>query len=199
MVKIATICVGDEFTIDPDGRLRLNPEGDPADLAWPYPCPVGTNNGLRRQPGGGLWVAPPPVLATASASGTLVHADSAVPAAMTVVTTAQIQINNPSTCHTASVMTWTTVDVDFDIFEADGRAAAQIAGDEYQRWENGAPAGGTNMDMHSQYTHPIIEAVTIPPGGSQLYSYPIAVGFGQGGSTYGDIRWRIAALIFAQT
>ncbi len=192
-----TVCIGDEFETDLDGRLKINIQGDPVDLAWPYPCPVGANNGLHRTPGGGLWVPPSPVIGTAAVQGTLVHASSAVPSAMTTVESADIVINNPSACHTAQVMLWVMVDIDFSIPVSDARAGARVAADEFFRFENPAPAGGSTWDGHIQYTHPIIGAPDIAPGGVQLYSTPIDVGLGQGGSTYGDIRWGVRALIMA--
>jgi hypothetical protein len=50
------LCVGPEFGFDTTGSLRVDAIGDP--VAWPFPCPIASGNGLNVDADGGAWTAP---------------------------------------------------------------------------------------------------------------------------------------------
>lgn len=192
------ICVGDEFTTDVNGRLKLVIDGNPVDLAWPYPCPVGANNALKRTPGGGLWVPPSPKAGAFDAFGTS-HSgiSTAVPVAFTVVDTATITLTNPSTCFSAYVLRFVSVDVDLvHPPGADARGTVRVGTNEMVSIENPAPAGGTSMSEHIETVLPQLFS-TLAPGQTLSFPIDIAVGEGTGGTTYGEIRWAVRAFVLA--
>lgn len=196
--EVASICVGDEFTTDETGKLKLVIEGDPADLAWPYPCPVATNNPLKRQPSGGLWVPPSPKYTAVDAFGTS-HSgiNTAVPVAFTVVDTMSISITNPSDCFSARVLRFLSVDIDMTFpAGADSQGTYRVSGNEMFSTENPAPATGSAMSTHVETVLPQLFS-TLAPGQTLLFNTDIEVGEGAGGTTYGEIRWAIRAFVLA--
>lgn len=192
------ICTGDEFTTDSNGRLKIVIDGNPADLAWPYPCPVGTNNALKREPSGGLWVPPSPKAGQLDAFGTThTGINTAVPVAFTVVDTATITLTNPSTCFSAYVLRFISVDVDMNHpAGGDARSTVRVGTNEMWSIENPAPAGGTAMAEHNETVLPQLFSV-LAPGQTLAYATDISVGEGTGGTTYGEIRWAIRAFMLA--
>lgn len=195
---MATVCVGDEFTVDGDGKLRLVIAGDPADLAWPYPCPVGANNSLKRLPNGGLWTPPVPVAGAFDSFGTS-HSgiNTVVPVAFTTVDTATITILNPSTCFTAKVLRFISVDIDMTFpAGADSQGTTKTGTNEMFGTENPAPATGTAMTEHVETVLPQLFS-TIAPGASATFDIDVQVGEGAGGTTYGEIRWAVRAFVLA--
>jgi hypothetical protein len=191
------VCVGPEFGVDVDGRLRLELCGDPAQQAWPYPCPS-SQNPLRVDPSCGLWVPPYAQASRATATGQTSSTQRTVPAGFSTVETAEITVNNPSTCYSAIIMAWVQVDVDFYLPPGtDSRAGFAINGNSVMAIENPAPAAGTEMTgVHWDHVQPIASG-TIPAGGSEAFTYDIQVGSGQGGAQYGQIRWQIRVLALA--
>lgn len=192
------ICTGDEFTTDANGRLKLVIDGNPVDLAWPYPCPVGTNNALKRTPGGGLWVPPSPKASTLDAFGTS-HSgiNTAVPVPFTVVDTASITLTNPSDCFSAFVLRFISVDLDMTHpAGADARGTVRVGTNEMWSIENPAPAGGSAMTEHNETVLPQLFS-TLTPGQTLSFDTDILVGEGTGGTTYGEIRWAIRAFMLA--
>lgn len=192
------ICVGPEFTVDGTGKLKLVIEGNPADLAWPYPCAVGTFNSLKRQPGGGIWAPPTPVLGEQSAFGTTnTGGNIVVPVAFTQVDTASITLTNPSTCMSARVLRFISADIDLTYPPGtDSQATYRIGGNEMFETENGAPASGTSVLTHVETVLPQLFS-TLAPGATVNFSTAIDVGSGGGGTTYGEIRWAIRAFMIA--
>lgn len=67
---MATVCVDDNFEVDENGVLTLAKCGDPADQAWPYAANPTNNNGLRLDPGCGLWAPPDKIVSSYFASQT---------------------------------------------------------------------------------------------------------------------------------
>lgn len=196
---MASVCVGDEFTVDSSGRLKLQLCGSPAEQAWPFPCPT-SENGLRVDPDCGLWVPPRGRAALVSATGNTGGVDLAVPSSFTVVETASITVNNPSTCWPAIAFRFVNVDVDFDLPPGtDSRAAAMIGNNEFVTVENPAPAaGGTEMSFnHWEFTQPLIGGAAIPAGGSTTFDDDISVGQGQGGARWREVRWTVRVLVIA--
>jgi hypothetical protein len=194
---MATVCVGDEFTTDSQGKLKLVVEGNPADLAWPYPCAVGTFNGLHRQPNGGMWVAPSPVVAQFSASGSAGGAHVTVPNPVTVIDTATISITNPSTCMSAFVFLFVSIDVDLFLPPgADAEAAVLMGGNELFHQTNPSPAGGSEMYTHAEIPVPQFTG-TLTPGQTLAFSRDIQLSDGDGGALYGQDRWTIRAIVIA--
>ncbi|MFD1937563.1 hypothetical protein ACFSKW_39460 [Nonomuraea mangrovi] len=191
------VCVGPEFSVDPNGRLRLDLCGSPAEQAWPYPCPT-SRNPLRVDPSCGLWVPPYPKAGRASASGTTGGALVTVPAGYTEVAQAEIEVENPSDCYAAIVVQWVQVDVDLYLpAGADSRAGFRINGNAVMANENAAPASGTQeTGIHWELTQTLVSG-TIPAGGSNTFTAPIDVGSGQGGAQYGEIRWQMRVLVLA--
>lgn len=191
------ICIGDEFTVDESGRLKIVIQGGPADLAWPYPCAVGTFNPLRRQPSGGLWVPPVPVAGQLDAFGTS-HSgiQTAVPVAFVTIDTATIDITNPSTCMSARVLRWISVDVDLTLPPGDSQASIRLAGNELLTIENPAPAAGSNLTFHAELVVPQLFS-TLTPGQVATFPSVIEAGEGGGGATYGEIRWAIRSFTLA--
>jgi hypothetical protein len=195
---MATICVGNEFTTDAQGRLKVVIQGSPPDLAWPYPCPVASHNGLKRQPGGGLWTPPPVAFSEASASGAVnTGGSTTVPAAAVVLDQASIQLTNPSGCYSARVLRWVTVDADITLPPgSDSQAGVRLGGNEVWRLENGAPAAGSAVSAHTEVTLPFL-ASTLAPGQTLTFSVDVGVGGGAGGATYGEVRWAVRAVVLA--
>lgn len=194
---MAAVCVGPEFTVDEDGRLRITGEGDRPDAAWPYPCSPGAANGLRRVPGGGLWVAPPPIVAQYTAQGTSGGPHVAVPAAVTQIDIAAIELTNPSTCVETLVLRWISVDVDLYLpAGSDAEAAVYANGNELYRMTNPAGDGGSEMTNHAEMVLPLLNS-TLAPGMTDTFSVPIQVGSGDGGAMYGQCRWTVRALVMA--
>lgn len=196
------VCVDEGFQVDELGRLSHKLCGDPADTVWPYTCSSATGNPIRLDPDCGLWVPPSAKASTTFADGQTSTTLHTVPVADVEVETADIVVQNPSPCLRAFVIRWVNVDVTWRLPPGtDSRAAASIDGNSFQLVENPAPPGaenGTEMtDVHWEYTQTLIGGGTIPPGGSLLYSTPIAVGNGQGGAQYGQVRWAVRALALA--
>jgi hypothetical protein len=52
------ICVGHAFKVDANGVLQARIDGDPAEQQWPYAGNPSSDNPLRVDPAGGLWVPP---------------------------------------------------------------------------------------------------------------------------------------------
>jgi hypothetical protein len=195
---MASICVGEEFTTDAQGKLKLVIDGNPADLAWPYPCAVGAFNSLKRTPSGGLWAPPVPVAAAQDAFGTS-HSgiNTPVPVAFTTVDTMTISLTNPSTCMSAKVLRFLSVDVDLTYPPgADSQATIRVSGNEMFTTENPAPASGTSMSTHVETVLPQLFS-TLAPGQTLAFNTLIEVGEGAGGTTYGEIRWAIRAFMLA--
>lgn len=195
---MASVCVGDEFEVDSEGRLKLKLCGSPAEQTWPFACPT-SENGLRVDPACGLWIPPRGRAALVSATGTSGLVNTVVPAAFTVVETASINVANPSTCWDAIAFRFINVDVDFDLPPGtDSRAAAMIGVNEFNTIENPAPAGGTEMSFnHWEHCQPLIGGAAIPAGGSMLFADDIAVGQGQGGARWREARWTVRVLVIA--
>lgn len=192
------ICIGDEFTTDDTGRLKIVIQGNPADLAWPYPCAVATFNPLRRQPSGGLWVPPSPVAGQLDAFGTS-HSGitTPVPVGFVTIDTMTIDITNPSTCMSARVLRFLSVDVDVTLPPgADSQATIRVSGNEMVTLENGAPASGTAESFHIEVVLPQLFS-TLTPGQTTTFSTLIEAGEGAGGATYGEIRWAIRSFTLA--
>lgn len=180
-----------------DGRLHVHIEGSPADLAWPYPCPVATFNALKRQPNGGLWVPPSVKVSQLDAFGTTGGAHITVPAALTTIDTATISITNPSTCFTAMVFRWISVDVDLFLPPGtDSEAVVLLNGNEMSRDTNPAPAAGSEMAVHHELVLPQLFS-TLAPGATTSFPLPIQVRDGDGGAMYGQDRWAIRAIVLA--
>lgn len=191
------VCVGPEFEIDPDGRLRLSLCGDPAEQAWPYPCPVSANP-LRKDPDCGLWIPPYAKAGRVTATGTTSTTQHTVPAGYTEVEQAEITVNNPSPCYPAIIIAWVQVDIDLYLPPGvDSRAGVQINGNSVLALENPASASGSEMTgVHWDITQTTVSG-TIAAGGSNTFTFPIGVGSGQGGAKYGQIRWQIRVLALA--
>jgi hypothetical protein len=121
-----------------------------------------------------------------------------VPAGFTEVEQAEIEIENPSDCYPAIVVSWIQVDVDLYLPPGtDSRAGVQVNGNSVLALENPASATGTEMTgVHWDMSQCSI-AGTVPAGGSNTLVFPIGVGSGQGGAKYGQIRWQIRALVLA--
>jgi hypothetical protein len=194
---VPQVCVGPEFEVDPDGRLRLSLCGDPAETAWPYPCPT-SENPLRKDPTCGLWIPPYAKAARATASGSTSSTQQTVPAGFTEVEQAEIDLVNPSSCYPAIAISWCQVDVDFYLpAGTDSRAGFTVSGNSVMALENPAPNTGTEMSgVHWDMLQPIAHG-TVAAGGTNTLTIPIAVGSGQGGAQYGQIRWTIMSLILA--
>lgn len=194
---MAEVCVGDEFEVDVNGRLKINIAGDPPDLAWPYACAVGSFNGLHRVPGGGLWAPPTPVVAQFTASGSSGGAHVAIPAAITTIDTASISITNPSTCMGALVFMFVSVDVDLFLPPgADAEAAVLLGGNELFHQTNPAPANGSEAYTHAEIPVPQFTEV-LTAGQTLAFSRDIQVGDGDGGALRGQDRWTIRAIVMA--
>ncbi|MBT2226237.1 hypothetical protein [Nonomuraea sp. NEAU-A123] len=192
------ICVGSEFQVDEDGRLHIRVCGEPDAAPWPYSCDAVDANPLRIDEACGIWAPPYAKAAMVSASGSTADVYATCPVSFTEIDTADILINNPSPCYSATVFRWVNVDIDFNIPTGDARVGAQIDSNSFLLVENGAPATGTSMDaVHWEYCQPLIGGGTIPPGGSLLYSASISVGNGQSGGQYGQVRWTVRALVLA--
>lgn len=195
---MASVCVGDEFTTDGDGKLKIVIDGNPADLAWPYPCAVASFNPLRREPNGGLWVPPVPVAGQLDAFGTT-HSgiNTAVPVAFVTVDTATITLTNPSMCMSARVLRFISLDIDLTFPDgADAGATTRLGGNELFADQNGAPAAGTPVTTHVETVVPQLFS-TLAPGATVAFPTIIEVGKGTGGATYGEIRWAIRSFMLA--
>lgn len=193
------VCVGEEFEVDDNGRLRIKICGSPAEQAWPYPCAASLRNPLRVDPDCGLWIPPYPEVGTAFASGETSSDLATVPAGFTEVTQAEIDITNPSDCHSAFAIQFVQVDVDFYIpAGADARGGYAIGNNSHMAVENPAGMAGTQMTgVHWEGTQVYNSGAALAPGAATTLVYPIQVGSGQGGAQYGQVRWQVRCLILA--
>lgn len=192
------ICVGSEFEVDEQGRLRIRVCGDADAAAWPYSCDAVDVNPIKIDDACGIWAPPYAKAAVVSSGGFTADVLATVPASFTEIDTADILIENPSPCYTATVIRWVNVDIDFTIPTGDARVGASVEGNSFLLVENPAPGTGSSMDsVHWEFSQPLTSGGTIPPGGSLLYSTSIAVGNGQGGAQYGQCRWGVRALVLA--
>lgn len=191
------VCVDEGFAVDENGRLTHRICGSPPETAWPYPC-ANTANPLRVDDECGLWVPPYARAARVLATGSTSTTQHTVPAGFTEVEQAEIELENPSDCYPAIVISWIEVDIDFYLPPGtDSRAGFEVNGNSVMAIENPAPAAGTEMTgIHWDMVQPSI-AGSIAAGGSNTLVFPISVGSGQGGAQYGQIRWQIRALVLA--
>lgn len=86
------VSVGSEFEVTDDGALRLE-RCDQVDAAWPFACPVGAYNALRKSLDPcGLWVQPP--------AKQLVSVEAVVTStsAQDETTLITLELTNPDTC-----------------------------------------------------------------------------------------------------
>ncbi|GAA3172904.1 hypothetical protein [Nonomuraea salmonea] len=150
---MASVCVGPEFEVDDQRRLRVALAGRPTSAVWPYPCASSGHNPLRVDPEAGLWAPPYPKIGQGYAKGETGTTHKKVPASWTEVDVAQIEVTNPSPCHSALVVAFVNADVDLFLpAGADARGGWRLATNTVLAIENPAPGGGTNMAYHQETT-----------------------------------------------
>lgn len=164
--------------------------------AWPYPCPVDANAGrVYCDSAGNLRSEPRARYQYFTTTLNENYANLPVPAAGppgTLITTRELVVTNPDTCHDAIAIT--SVEVDVDSTSRPGQAAYFVSNDEMYRFENRGSAAVT--DVHTQ-TVKVLGNTVIPAGGSVTVQAPINLGQGAGGATYNRIQSFIRAMVFA--
>ncbi|WP_309317387.1 hypothetical protein [Streptomyces salinarius] len=162
--------------------------------AWPYPCDVDdAGGGVYCDSAGQLRSEPRGQIAFQQNQQTLDFADETVPSPQdTEVATHSIDIVNPDACREAFVLLEAETDADFNL-PAGAGAALGMSTDEMSYLRN---SGSTAiLDTHVQGTK-VINAGTIPPGGTLTYTLPITMGRGSGGATYNRVQSFVRAFVF---
>lgn len=162
--------------------------------AWPYACdPDTTAGGVYCDGAGQLRSEPRGQIAFQQNQQVLDFADVTVPAPQdTEVATHNIDIVNPDACRPAFVLLEAEADADFNL-PAGAGAGLGMATDEMSYLRN---SGSTAiLDTHIQGTK-VINAGTIPPGGTLTYTLPITMGRGSGGATYNRVQSFVRAFVF---
>ncbi|MFC1410417.1 hypothetical protein ACEZCY_14240 [Streptacidiphilus sp. N1-12] len=201
---MATVCVGEEFVVDNDGRLRINVANgsthEPVVQSWLYSAadPTASTNAIRFDPVLGLWVDPPSHATTVSALGTTTAGAGAVPSVASSIASPAVVASNPSATRWAEVVQLLAVDVYWSL---PAGASASIncicEGDEWLRAVNPAPAAGTAMSgCHSEYQK-IIVGISLAPGETRTITRDLSIK-GGGGATWSQATWNNKLLIVTQ-
>jgi hypothetical protein len=162
--------------------------------AWPYACDVDTAaGGVYCDSTGQLRAEPRGQIAFQQNQQTLDFANVTVPTPEdTEVATHSIDIVNPDACRPAFVLLEAEADADFNL-PAGAGAALGMSTDEMSYLRNSGTT--TILDTHIQGTK-VINAGTIPPGGTLTYTLPITMGRGSGGATYNRVQSFVRAFVF---
>lgn len=201
---MATVCIGDEFSVDMDGRLRLNVANGtvhaPAVEAWPYSAadPTASSNSIRYDSALGLWVDPPSHSSSISSVGSTTAGAGAVPSVASTIASPSVVAINPSTSRWAQVLQMLAVDV-YHTLPAGASASISCIceGDEWLHSVNPAPAAGTAMSgCHSEYQR-ILVGITLAPGETRMITRDLSIK-GSGGATWSQATWKNNLLIVSQ-
>ncbi|MGX1514036.1 hypothetical protein [Streptomyces collinus] len=195
--------VADPYTVSatpPETGCGLTGDGSTgtplsaAVAAWPYPCDVdAAAGGVYCDSTGQLRSEPRGQIAFQQNQQTLDFADVTVPSPQdTEVATHSIDIVNPDACRPAFVLLEAEADADFNL-PAGAGAALGMSTDEMSYLRNSGST--TILDTHVQGTK-VINAGTIPPGGTLTYTLPITMGRGSGGATYNRVQSFVRAFVF---
>lgn len=179
------ICVGDEFTVDPTGKLKLKLCGSPADVE---PC-ASTENLIKRSATCGLH-APRSRIISSQGFETTLYPNLVVPAAPTLIKSFSLDVVNPDPCRPAVLNIEEEVDVNVDL-PAGGRAAFQIGTNEHHQFDNRGTS--TVANTHTTGTKVFWNVATIPAGGTQTVTLDVSLRDGAGNATYNRIETVIRA------
>ncbi|WP_411092322.1 hypothetical protein [Streptomyces sp. 049-1] len=162
--------------------------------AWPYACDADTAaGGVYCDSTGQLRSEPRGQIAFQQNQQVLDFANVTVPTPEdTEVATHSIDIVNPDACRSAFVLLEAETDADFNL-PAGAGAGLGMATDEMSYLRNSGST--TILDTHIQGTK-VINAGTIPPGGTLTYTLPITMGRGSAGATYNRVQSFVRAFVF---
>lgn len=148
---------------------------------WAWPCADTFGTGVYCRASDGELIADPPTLTFHDQAFTnSTFANLTVPAALTNIANASVNITNPSTCRTAMMIFELEADIDFTL-PAGGSAVSALNGDAITKIQN--TGGSTMTQVHVQGSKTVPGADTAP-GGVAVGSCDGAISNGTGGATY---------------